>query len=84
MNTETITETMLVFVCECCALMLTNGDDSECRDYYRHGHIDCDLGAGAVMTGEQVETPAPTTCDGCHQRLGVVGHEVLVTGVAVR
>ena len=72
MNTETITETMLVFVCECCALMLTNGDDSECRDYYRHGHIDCDLGAGAVMTGEQVETLAPTTCDGCHQRLGAL------------
>lgn len=26
------------YVCECCALMIANNDDSACRDYYGHTH----------------------------------------------
>ena len=31
-----------VWVCECCALLITNGDDSGCRDFHNHTHPDCD------------------------------------------
>ena len=27
-----------VWVCDCCALLVENGDDSSCRDYYNHTH----------------------------------------------
>lgn len=69
MTAKQKTETMLVFVCECCALLIANNDETACRDHYEHGHIECDLDPGAVVTGEQVETPGPCTCDGCHRQL---------------
>ena len=28
------------YVCECCALVIANGDSSACRDYYGHTHGD--------------------------------------------
>ena len=31
-----------VWVCECCALMVNNGDDSGCRDFHNHTHPTCD------------------------------------------
>ena len=31
-----------VWVCECCALWIGNGDESGCRDYYKHTHPNCD------------------------------------------
>ena len=31
-----------VWVCECCALLITNGDDSGCRDFHNHTHPTCD------------------------------------------
>ena len=40
-----------VWVCECCALWIENGDDYSCRDYYSHTHPDCDP-AIAYLTDE--------------------------------
>ena len=31
-----------VWVCECCALVINNGDDSGCRDFHGHTHPTCD------------------------------------------
>ena len=31
-----------VWVCECCALMVNNGDESSCRDFHGHTHPTCD------------------------------------------
>ena len=31
-----------VWLCECCALMVNNGDDSSCRDFHGHTHPTCD------------------------------------------
>jgi hypothetical protein len=33
-----MTFTREIAVCECCALVIANGDDSGCRDYYGHTH----------------------------------------------
>ena len=38
--------TRRMLVCECCALLIANGDDSGCRDHYGHDHPECDLGLG--------------------------------------
>lgn len=34
--------------CECCTLMIANGDDSGCRDYYGHTHRTASLNERAV------------------------------------
>lgn len=34
--------------CECCALVIANGDDSGCRDYYGHTHPSPALSAETV------------------------------------
>ena len=31
-----------LLVCECCALVINNGDDSGCRDFHGHTHPTCD------------------------------------------
>lgn len=53
-------------VCDCCALMIANGDDSSCRDYYGHDHPTCNL-PWAVIDGdpEEVWSCYVWTCDGC-------------------
>ncbi|HSX68445.1 hypothetical protein [Nocardioides sp.] len=57
-------------VCDCCALMLANGDDSGCRDYYGHTH---DAGALLPMTSviagdpEEWQGSHPWLCDGCDE-----------------
>ncbi len=49
-------------VCECCALMLANGDESGCRFFYGHSHPACVL--AAVVGGDSVQWHR-WTCAGC-------------------
>ena len=54
-----------VWVCECCALWIENGDDSSCRDYYSHTHPDCDP-AIAYLTDETcIVGYFHTNCNSC-------------------
>ncbi|MEH1588030.1 hypothetical protein [Cutibacterium avidum] len=56
-------------LCSCCALKLTNDDESGCRDYYGHTHPSCDVPAGTVVTSFSpiVHTDGrPLDCDGHH------------------
>lgn len=70
---------MELYLCECCALVVANDDDSACQDYYHHDHTPMseiehhdhtpmseteDL---VVITGEMREAldGAYVTCDGC-------------------
>ena len=57
--------------CECCALMVANGDDSGCRDYWEHDHPECSLPAGAFVAsdGEEVWGHFTWTCEGCGQEM---------------
>ena len=63
---ELHTNTSDIWVCECCALMVNNGDESGCRDYYEHTHPTCDKNIARVdfnnfrTTGYYDEN-----CDGC-------------------
>lgn len=54
--------------CECCALMITNGDESGCRDFYGHTHsapMPEKIAEGhAVITSEET-TEAVGSCDLC-------------------
>ena len=63
-----------VWVCECCALLITNGDDSGCRDFHNHTHPDCDH-AVRHLTGLKHHVGYFTmNCTGCGmiQRDGAV------------
>lgn len=55
-----------VWVCECCALMVRNGDESGCRDYYGHTHPTCDK---SVIYADMEHTFEVgyfhTNCNGC-------------------
>ena len=54
-----------VWVCECCALLITNGDDSGCRDFHNHTHPDCDP-AIAYLTGTEHRVGYfDMICNGC-------------------
>ena len=39
-----------VWVCECCALMVNNGDESSCRDFHGHTHPTCDKSVAYANT----------------------------------
>ena len=55
-----------VWVCECCALMVNNGDDSSCRDYYGHTHPTCDGNIVRVGFNNFRKTGYyDENCDGC-------------------
>ena len=51
-------------VCECCANLIANGDDSACRDYHEHDHDETNLGLerneNAVL---ECSDPAGDECD---------------------
>ena len=47
MATKTIVASDTGLVCECCMLVIANGDDSSCRDYHGHEHEECELGLEA-------------------------------------
>ena len=68
-----------VWVCECCALLITNGDDSGCRDFHNHTHPDCDH-AVRHLTGLKHHVGYFTmNCTGCGmiQRDGAVVYGVI-------
>jgi hypothetical protein len=55
-----------IAVCECCALVIANGDDSGCRDYYGHTHPTPEVPAGTCLTDDGADQPAtPWTCRAC-------------------
>ena len=59
-----------VWVCECCALWVENGDDSSCRDYHNHTHPRCDP-AIAYLTGPEHHVGYfDMICNGC----GMIQH----------
>ena len=53
-----------VWVCDCCALLVENGDDSSCRDYYNHTHPRCDS-AITYLTGVTFTVVYFANCNGC-------------------
>lgn len=60
----TLTHTLAV--CECCAVLIANADESGCRDYYGHTHPAADVPAGTVLTDDGADQPSiPWTCEAC-------------------
>ncbi|MFD2794647.1 hypothetical protein ACFS27_13905 [Promicromonospora vindobonensis] len=57
-----------LFLCECCALKLSNDDESGCRDFHHHTH------SGLDVPAETVIAQGPYTWDGSHD-LACHGHE---------
>lgn len=64
----TMTTTDTLALCECCALLIANGDESGCHDYYGHDHQSADVPAHTVLTDESDQPCHGFTCDGCQQR----------------
>lgn len=62
-------------LCDCCALMVANGDESGCRDFYGHTHQATELPIGTVMAGDSLETARGFTCDGCQEDQGPLANE---------
>lgn len=54
-------------LCDCCALMVANGDESGCRDYYNHTHAPCSVPFYAALAGGEVPSRRGFTCDGCQE-----------------
>lgn len=53
-------------LCECCAIWITNADDSGCRDYHGHDHPYARSEVAGVASDIGPETRWDTwTCDGC-------------------
>lgn len=69
----TITEELSL--CDCCALLVANADESSCRDYYGHTHKSAELPAGTVIAGEEVESYRGFHCDGCDQDMLPMANE---------
>lgn len=61
-------ETDTLALCECCALLIANGDDSACRDYYGHTHQSANVPAHTVLSDETDQPCHGFTCDGCDER----------------
>jgi hypothetical protein len=64
----TMIETDTLALCECCALLIANGDESGCRDYYGHTHQSADAPAHTVLSDETDQPCHGFTCDGCGER----------------
>ena len=54
-----------VWVCECCAQLVENGDDSSCRDYYNHTHPDCDPAVNRLTGRKHTVGYFTMNCNGC-------------------
>ena len=55
-----------VWVCECCAMMVANGDESSCRDYYGHTHPTCDKNIARANIEPAYEVGYfDVNCNGC-------------------
>lgn len=66
----TLTTIDTLTLCDCCAQMLANDDDSSCRDYYGHTHDSLSVPADTVLTDEWEISSTPWACDGCGERQG--------------
>lgn len=62
-------------LCDCCALVVANADESGCRDYYGHTHQTAEVPAGTVIAGDAVPSPRGFTCDGCQEDQGAYANE---------
>lgn len=53
-------------LCDCCAMKLTNDDDSACRDFYNHTHAELKVPFGTALTGGPFDYQGrySMTCDG--------------------
>ena len=58
-------ETDTLALCECCALLIVNGDESGCRDYYGHTHQSANVPARTVLSDETDQPCHGFTCHGC-------------------
>ncbi len=54
-----------VNLCECCAIVAANSDDSGCRDYHEHPDHALNAATGYVSVDEHMGTDETFTCDGC-------------------
>lgn len=55
-----------VWVCECCALMVNNGDESSCRDFHGHNHPTCDKSVTYANMEDTFEVGYfHANCNGC-------------------
>lgn len=63
----TMIETDSLTLCECCALLIANGDESGCRDYYGHTHETASVPAHTILTGDSDQPCYAFTCHGCRE-----------------
>lgn len=58
-------------VCRCCALVMSNSDESGCRDYDGHTHPACSLTVDWVLGGADGTDywGTPVDCFGCGREL---------------
>lgn len=73
-------------LCECCASVIANGDESGCRDFHGHTHPSGAVTLGWVHVGdERAREYGEDECAGCGQELGdtVHGFGALVSPTAV-
>jgi len=69
-------QTDTLALCECCALMVANGDESGCRAYYGYTHKSADVPAGTVLTDETDQPCHGFTCDGCGEDIAPFGYRL--------
>lgn len=56
---------IMVNLCECCAIVAANGDDSGCRSYHEHEDHALNASTGYVSVDEYMGEDETFTCDGC-------------------
>ena len=54
-----------LLVCECCALVINNGDESSCRDFHGHTHPRCDSAIAHLTNDRFTVGYFSTNCNGC-------------------
>lgn len=62
-------------LCDCCALVVANGDESGCRDYYGHTHAPAEVPFHTAVDGDPIPSPRGFTCDGCGEGQGAYANE---------
>lgn len=64
-------------LCQCCAMKLTNDDETSCRDFYGHDHAGLSVPAGTVVSEIEPRVNDRTgslTCDGHGGEIEPMGH----------
>lgn len=52
-------------VCDCCLILVANGDESGCRDYYSHTHKPFDVSGMWAVSDTQGPEGYEWDCAGC-------------------